>query len=250
MSQQPQEQPLRVHLEELRRRLFIASLGVATGTAVAFLFHRQIIQILSGPAIRAGAPLIFTEATEMLGVSMKVSLLGGLILALPLVAYEVVMFVSPALTSKERRWVLLSLPAITIAFITGVAFGYLVLVPPAMGFLLTFNADIAEPMIRIGHYMSLMVTLLFWMGTVFEIPIFMFVLARLRIVSYKKFARWRKFAVVLAFVLGAVITPTFDPINQSFVAAPIVLLYELGIWLAWLARPRKEPSTAPSADAT
>ncbi|MSQ21688.1 MAG: twin-arginine translocase subunit TatC [Dehalococcoidia bacterium] len=249
MSQQPQEQPLRVHLKELRRRLFVAALGVAITTVVAFGFHRNVIEILIRPAIKAGSPLIFTEVTEMLGVSMKVSLMGGLILALPLVAYEVVMFISPALTSRERRYVLLFLPAITFAFIAGVAFGYLVLIPPAMGFLLTFNADIAQPMIRIGNYMSLILTLLFWMGVVFEIPVFMFVLARLRIVSYKRFSQWRRFAIVLAFVLGAVITPTFDPVNQTLVSAPIVLLYEIGIWLAWLARSREKPQAASGADA-
>ncbi|MEK7777447.1 MAG: twin-arginine translocase subunit TatC [Chloroflexota bacterium] len=246
MSQRPQEQPLRVHLEELRRRLFIAALAVAIGTVIAFVFHREVIQFLIRPATKTGTPLIFTELTEMLGVSMKVSLMGGLILALPVVAYELVMFVSPGLTLRERRYVYLFLPGITIAFISGVAFGYFVLIPQGMGFLLTFNADIAQPMPRIGNYIGLMLTLLFWMGVVFEIPIFMFVLARLRVVSYKRFARWRRFAIVLAFLLGAVITPTFDPVNQSLVAVPIVLLYEIGIWLAWLARPRTK---APTSDA-
>ncbi|MDO8750535.1 MAG: twin-arginine translocase subunit TatC [Dehalococcoidia bacterium] len=249
MSQLPKEQPLRVHLEELRRRLFIAALAVAIGTVIVFVFHREVIQFLIRPATKTDTPLIFTEVTEMLGVSMKVSLMGGLILALPVVAYELVMFVSPGLTPRERRYVLLFLPAITIAFIGGVAFGYLVLIPPAMGFLLTFNADIAQPMIRIGNYISLILTLLFWMGLVFEIPVIMYVLARLRVVSYKRFAQWRKFAIVLAFVLGAVITPTFDPVNQTLVSAPIVLLYEIGIWLAWLARPKEKPPAAPGADA-
>ncbi|MFH1141471.1 MAG: twin-arginine translocase subunit TatC [Chloroflexota bacterium] len=249
MSQRPQEQPFRVHLEELRRRLFVAALAVAIGTVVAFVFHREVIQILVRPAIKAGSPLIFTEVTEMLGVSMKVSLMGGLILALPVVAYELVMFVSPGLTPRERRYVYLFLPGITIAFICGVAFGYFVLIPPAMGFLLTFNADIAPPMIRIGNYISLILTLLFWMGVVFEIPVFMFGLARLRVISYRRFAQWRKFAIVSAFILGAMITPTFDPVNQTLVSAPIVLLYEIGIWLAWLARPREKPAAAPTGEA-
>ena len=248
MSQRPPEVPLRVHLKELRRRLFVAALAVAIGTVVAFVFHREVIQFLIRPATRTGSSLIFTEVTEMLGISMKVSLMGGLILALPVVAYELVMFVSPGLTPRERRYVYLFLPGITIAFICGVAFGYFVLIPPAMGFLLTFNADIAQPMIRIGNYMSLIITLLFWMGVVFELPIIMYVLARLRVISYRKFAQWRKFAIVLAFVLGAMITPTFDPVNQTLVSVPIVLLYEIGIWLAWLARPRAKPSAAPAGE--
>ena len=241
---------LREHLEELRRRLFIAALGVVVGAVVAFVFHRQVLRFLMRPAANVSSipdsPLIFTQVTEMLGVSMKVSLLGGLILALPLVAYELVMFVSPGLTPRERRYVYLSLPGITAAFVAGVAFAYFVLIPPALGFLLTLNTDIATPMIRIGNYMNLMVTLLFWLGVVFETPVLMFVLARLRVVSYKTFSRWRRLAIVFAFVLGAMITPTFDPINQSLVAIPIVLLYEMGIWLAWLAR-RGEKALAMDA---
>ena len=239
-QQRPQLQPVREHLEELRRRLFIAALGTAAGTVVTFVFHRPILRFLMLPASRVptvlpDSPLIFTQLTEMLGISMKVSLMGGLVLALPLLTYELVMFVSPGLTPRERRYLYLFLPGITAAFLTGVAFGYYVLIPPALRFLLTFNADIATPMIRIGNYINLIVTLLFWMGIVFETPVLMFVLARLRVVTYKTFARWRRLAIVFAFVLGAMITPTFDPINQSLVAVPIVLLYEIGIWLAWLA---------------
>ena len=240
MTQQPEGQPLRVHLEELRRRLFIAALGTVIGTVVTFVFHRQILRFLMRPAIRVlatpDASLVYTQMTEMLGISMKISLLGGLILSLPLLTYEMLMFISPGLTSRERRYLLLFLPGITASFIGGVAFGYFVLIPPALRFLLTFNADIATPMIRIGNYTNLVLTLLFWMGVVFETPVLMFVMAKLRIASYKLFARWRRLAVVFAFVLGAMITPTFDPINQSLVAIPIVLLYEIGIWLAWLAR--------------
>jgi len=234
------EMTLRDHLGELRRRLFIASLATVVGTIASFMFHRQILRFLMQPASEipsfSDTSLIFTQVTEMLGISMKVSLLGGLILALPAWTYEIVMFAAPGLTPRERRYLLIFLPGITLAFVGGVAFGYFVMIPPALRFLLTFNADIAAPMIRIGNYINVIASLLFWMGLVFETPVLMFVLAKLRIASHRTFARWRRFAVVLAFVLGAMITPTFDPINQSLVAVPIILLYELGIWLAWLAR--------------
>ena len=250
---QRQQLTLREHLEELRKRLFIAALAVMVGAVVAFVFHRHILRLLMEPA--RGFPsipegkLVYTGLTEMLGITMKVSLLGGFILALPLVAYQLVMFIAPGLTARERRYVVFSLPVVTLAFVTGVLFGYFVLLPPALRFLLTFNSDIATPLIRIGNYMNLMVRLLFWLGVVFEAPVLMFLLAKLHLVTYKTFTRRRRIALVLAFVLGALITPTFDPINQTLVALPIIVLYEIGIWLAWLARRGEKPSPYGAADA-
>lgn len=254
MAESPGEMSLRDHLDELRRRLFISAIGVLLGTVVAFIFHRQILLFLLEPAkaidtIPAGTPLIYTLVTEMLGITMKVSLLGGFILSVPLWTYHLVMFISPGLRPRERKYLFIFLPGITIAFLIGTAFAYYVLIPPALRFLLTFNTDIAAPMIRIGSYMNLMIRLLFWMGIVFETPVLMFVLARLRVVTYRTFARWRRLAIVLAFVLGAIITPTFDPINQSLVAVPIMVLYETGIWLAWLARRGEKQSTTDIARA-
>ncbi len=235
------------HLDELRHRLFIASLGAVGGTIIAIIFHRRILEFLTRPA--GDTQLIVTAVTENLGIAMKVSFMGGFIIALPLLVYQAVMFASPGLTPRERRYLFLSLPGITFTFVGGVAFGYYVLIPPAMAFLLGFNADIAEPFITIGNYINLTVSLLFWMGVVFETPVLMFILAKLRLVRHTTFARWRRLAVVMAFVLGAIITPTFDPINQSFVAVPIIFLYETGIWLAWLARRGEKEESADKATA-
>ncbi|MCZ6891082.1 MAG: twin-arginine translocase subunit TatC [Chloroflexi bacterium] len=244
---------LREHLEELRKRLFVAALAVALGTVVAFVLHREILKLLMEPAddLLSGtdAGLIYTNLTENLGVSMKVSLLGGFILALPVVVYELVMFIAPGLTPRERRYLLMFLPAVVITFALGVLFGYFIMLPPALRFLLTFDADIATPMIRVGNYMGIVTRLLFWLGMVFEIPILIFLLAKLRLVNHRMLARRRRIAVILAFVLGAMITPTFDPINQTLVAIPIVLLYEAGIWLAWLARRGEKSSSVDVTEA-
>lgn len=248
MDKSPGEMTLRDHLTELRRRLFISAVGVLAGTIIAFIFHRQILLFLMQPAkaidaVPGDTPLIYTMVTEMLGITMKISLLGGFILSVPLWTYQLIMFISPGLNPKERKYLFIFLPGVTAAFLIGIAFSYYVLIPPALQFLLTFNSDIAAPMIRIGSYMDLMIRLLFWMGVVFETPVLMFVLARLRVFSYRTFARWRRLAIVMAFVLGALITPTFDPINQSLVAGPIIVLYETGIWLAWLARRGEKQSS-------
>ena len=234
------ELPIRNHLEELRRRLTIAALATLVTTVVAFVFHNQILSLLIRPsdldaATGGEAGLVFIEVTEMLAVTVKVSLVSGLVMAFPIILLQVIMFVAPGLTPKEKRYLFLSMPGVVLSFAAGAAFGYFVLIPPAISFLVSWGGDVATPMIRIGNYINVMVMLLFWMGVVFETPIVMFLLAKLEIVSARGFARWRRYWVVVAFILGALITPTFDPLNQALVAAPLIALYEVGIWLAKLA---------------
>lgn len=247
------ELSLRKHLEELRKRLLVSVVATVITTAVAFVFYKQIIRVLLRPAdleaaADGGPGLVFIEVTEMVAVTMKVSLVSGLVLAFPIVLYQVIMFVAPGLTFREKRYLFAFMPAVVLAFAAGVSFGYFVLIPPAISFLVGWGSDIATPMIRIGNYVNVMVMLLFWMGVVFETPIVMFLLAKLGIVSWRGFARWRKYWLVVAFILGALITPTFDPLNQSLVAVPLIVLYELGIWLARLAA-RPNRSTYPKATA-
>jgi sec-independent protein translocase protein TatC len=186
--------------------------------------------------------LIFTEMTEMLGTYMLVALAGGIVLAMPFFVYQIIMFVSPALTRQEKRYIYFALPWITLMFAGGVAFGYYVLLPPAMKFLVSFGSDIATPQIKIGNYISLVTRLLVAIGVVFELPVVTTFLAKLGIVSPQTLARQRKWAIIGAFVLAAFITPTVDPINQSLVAVPLVVLYEMSIWLAKLVyRGRTKP---------
>ena len=245
------EASLSQHLRELRRRLLISVAAVIACTVVTFIFYKQIIELLVRPAgdltasVGGGPGLVYIEVTEMVAVTLKVSLVAGFVLAFPVVLFQVVMFVAPGLTSRERRYLLTFMPAVGLAFAGGVAFGYFVLIPPAISFLLSWGSDVATPMIRIGNYVNVVVMLLFWMGIVFETPLVMFILAKLGVVSSKGFARWRRQWIVVAFILGALITPTFDPVNQLLVAAPLILLYEVGIWLAKLAA-RKRHEIVPS----
>ena len=226
------------HIGELRRRLMFSAVAVLVCTGIAFAFHQQILSFLMEPAqgfaeIPNHKP-IYTDLTEFVGIAMKVSLLGGLLLSLPFVLYQIVMFVTPGLTPGERRYLYTLLPVSLVVFLAGAAFGYRILFPPAVKFLLTFGSDLATPYIRIGNYANLMLTLLFWMGIIFETPVVMFFLSKIGVVNYRFLSRQRRYAVVVAFILGAIITPTFDPINQSLVAVPIIVMYEAGIWLARL----------------
>ena len=244
------ERPLGQHLLELRRRLIFSAAAIVVGVVIAFYFNKEIIELLKrpaddlGPATGGQPGLVAVELTENLAVSMKVALMGGLVLAFPVILYQIVMFVAPGLTSSERRYLLIFMPGVMLAFAGGVAFGYSVLIPPAINFLLGWHDDVATPLIRVSNYVGIIVRLLFWMGVVFETPVVMFLLAKLGIVSWRGFVRWRRYWIVTAFIIGAIITPTIDPVNQALVAGPLIVLYELGILLAWLGA-RRKPESVP-----
>ena len=228
------------HLAELRKRLIRSLIVVVITTILSFIFANQIFQILIFPA--QSNKFIFVELTEMFGTYMRVSLISGIILAMPYLTYEFIMFVSPALTRKEKRYVYIVLPWIALMFAGGVVFCYFILLPPAIHILLSFGSNIATPQIRIGNYVSLVTRLMLTVGLVFEMPVLSTFLARLGVLSPGWLAGKRKIAIILAFVLGGVITPTFDPINQSLVAVPLIVLYEMSIWLAKLVYPREKRS--------
>ena len=242
--------PLREHFRELRNRILACVGAILVGAAVSFYFYQDIFAFLILPAQQVAAAdgfqPIYTEVTELLGATVRVSLLGGFVLALPVVLYNAIRFVAPGLTPRERKVLFSFLPAALLAFIGGMAFGYFIMIPPALRFLLTFGGDIAEPLIRISNLVNIMVRLLFWLGLSFETPLVMYVLAMLGIVSARGFARFRRLWLVASFVIAAAITPTIDPVNQAIVAVPLIVLYEVGVLLARLAG-RRRRQTAPES---
>lgn len=235
----PEAKQFMQHTLELRKRLGWTVVCFLICTFAAFAFHNQIFSLLMEPAEDfASAPNnkpIYTELTEYLSAAFKVSLFAGIILSTPIIIYQAVMFASPGLNKKEKIYLWILIPSSLTLFLTGAAFGYWILLPPMIKFLLTFGSDVASPFIKIGNYTNIMLSLLFWMGLIFETPLIMFFLSKIGLVNYKMLRRYRRHTVVLAFVLGAIITPTIDPITQSLVAIPIILMYEAGIWLSWLA---------------
>ena len=236
------------HLGELRRRLFICVIAILVGSAVSFAFFEHIVEILVKPAedlgLGTGGELIYTEVTELLTTAIKVSFVSGLVLASPVILFQVIIFIAPGLTGREKRYLFGFMPAALLAFAGGVAFAYYVLTPPALHFLLTFGGDVAVPMIRISNIINLMIRLLFWMGLAFETPLVMYLLASLGIVSAQGLGRFRRYWVVVAFILAAIITPTVDPVNQALVAGPLLVLYEVGILLARIAKRGRKTSSA------
>ena len=228
------------HIGELRHRLIVSVIAVVITSIISFIFFEQIFDILLAPAPQ-DITLIYIEMTEMIGTIMRVCIISGIILAMPYLTYQLIMFVSPALTRKEKRYVYFILPWVALMFAAGVTFTYFILIPPATEFLITFGSDIAAPQIRIGNYISIVTKLLLAIGLVFEMPVVTTFLARIGVLKPKWLSDKRKVAFIFAFVLGAIITPTFDPINQTLVAAPLIILYELCIWLAKLVQ-KKETS--------
>jgi len=250
------------HLAELRDRLVRGTIAVAITTVLALIFNNQLFALLTFKSeltrpvfdyivntLHLTAPpvvqLYAIEMTENFGVFMKVGLIGGIIVAIPYLIYEMVMFIAPALTAKERRYVYLILPWVAMMFIVGVIFAYFILLPPAISFLLNFGTDIAATQIRVENYVSVVSRLLLAVGLVFELPVLITFLARIGVVSPKWLGDNRKWAIIIAFVVGGLITPTPDPVNQSLVSVPLYVLYEVSIWLAKLVyKKRKAPAPA------
>lgn len=221
------------HLIELRDRLIKCAIALAITMVLSFSITGFIFDALKAPV--ADLRLIRTGVAEMLVTYMKVALIGGIVLSTPVWMYQLIMFVAPGLTRQEKRYLFAALPGVLASFVIGVAFGYMVLLPPALTFMVHFGEEIAEPYIRVGDYVSTVVTLLFWIGVIFEVPLVIFILARVGVVTPALLKKNRKYAIVGAFAIAAVITPTWDPVNQTLVAVPMIVLYELGVLLSHMA---------------
>ena len=236
------------HIRELRRRLLWSVLVVVIAAFACFFFVEQIFEILKAPA--GDIDLIFIEMTEGFTTYMKISLVGGIILSMPFLIYQFVMFVIPALTRRERKSVFILLPVITVMFAGGILFAYYYLLPPAVGFLLTFGTEVAEPQIRMSNYVNFITRLLLAIGIMFELPIVTSFLARMGVITSKWLADRRRIMIIFSFVLAAFITPTPDAFNQSIVAGTMIILYEISIWLAKLMQRRRTAAATEPESST
>jgi sec-independent protein translocase protein TatC len=219
----------------------MSAIGVIIGLAISAVFGEDIIDFLKRPAEERSEDfqLQFIEPFELFVTYFRVSLLGGLILGMPMIVYQGLRFVTPALRGGEKVWLYVTVFGATVLFLSGVAFAYYIALPPALDFLLNFGDDLAEPNIRVESYIDFVTRLLFWTGVTFQTPILIMYLARFRVVRAGQLIKWWRVAIVMAFVVSAIVTPTWDPITQSLVAGPIIVLYFVGIILAWFVQPRR-----------
>ncbi|ADJ26639.1 Sec-independent protein translocase, TatC subunit [Dehalogenimonas lykanthroporepellens BL-DC-9] len=231
--------PITQHFTEMRQRFIRALAGVGVGTGLALFFGFDIIELLEGPAGDMAEQLVAIEMLEMISLYFRVSLTAGFILAMPWVLYQLFAFLMPAFTLKEKRFIFTFFPFIVIMFLGGVAFAYWVAMPPAVQFLFGFGSETIQVMPCVSNYIDVVLRLLVGIGLAFELPIILAALSAVGIVTSKWLASKRKIWFVLAFILAAFITPTMDPINQMIVAGPLIVLYEVSIWLTKVVRKRK-----------
>lgn len=222
------------HLEELRDRLVRSVIGVVVTTLLAFLFINPIMEVLLNLAGNHTIQAI--DPTETFGTYFKVAFTAGLGLAMPLLVYQLLRFLAPGLRRGEQRALLFSLPFIVLCFASGALFCYFIILPSTLNFLLGFGDPRILKQISLTKFIGFVSNFILAVGVSFELPVVLLMLAKLGIVSYDRLKGFRKYAFLLAFVIAAVITPTPDPFNQSLVAIPLFLLYELGLQLSRFAR--------------
>lgn len=220
------------HLEELRTRLIRAVVAITIGFALCIVFQERLFNIISGPIIKLlpkDTGLVFTALQDPFFVYLKVAFIAGMFLALPFVIYQLWLFVRPGLLPRERKLALPFILVATLLFYAGGAFAYFVVFPAAFKFFLKFQTETLKPMLSIKQYVSLVMLLMLAFGTVFETPVVIVFLGLLGLVQSTTLKKGRRYFVILAFIIGAILTPTPDIINQSLMALPMLLFYEVGI---------------------
>jgi sec-independent protein translocase protein TatC len=231
------------HLEDLRKRIFYSLVAILVAVIPAAVFSKDIYKILARPVTQylpAGTKLAFTTLTAPFLLYMKVAFLAAAFLAAPIVFLQVWFFVAPGLYRKEKKYVWPFVFFTTAFFIIGALFGYFIVFPYACRFFLQMGSDF-QPVITVDQYFSLILKLLLGIGAVFETPTLIFFLSRMGVVTSAWMLKNFKYAFLAVFVIAAVITPTPDPVNQTILAVPMLVLYALGILIAFaFGKERKE----------
>ena len=235
--------PLVDHLGELRHRVLIALGALVPAFAVAFAFHTTLIEWLTAP-LPDDVKLVTLGVTEPFTTAVKISLLAAFALALPVVLYQLWAFLAPAVEQHLQRLLSGFVAVATGLFLGGVAFGYFVVLPRAITFLVTFDENLYDIQVRAGYYLSFAAMLLLAMGIVFQLPVFILALVRLGVLSSDKLRRNRRIGYVAMLVL-AVALPSVDPVSLLLEALPLLALFEGSIWLA-VAFERRWQQTTPT----
>jgi len=218
------------HVNELRKRLLIIVIALVVTTIIGFTFSQQLAEILADP-IGGLSAMEAIDVTENVTAFMKISLLAGVVLALPVVVYEIFAFILPGLNQNERKWVWFMIPLATLFFAGGVLFAYFFMLPTALPFLLNFMGITTAP--RPSTYFGFVLNLLFWVGLAFELPLIVFLLARIGLITAKQLAKQWRIAIIVIAILLSLIPP--DPVNMGLMMLPLFILYLISILFAVIA---------------
>jgi sec-independent protein translocase protein TatC len=232
-----EEATLVEHLDELRTRIFVSLAALVLGFVIAFVFHHTLLDWLNAPLPAERQKPLTLGVAEPFLTAVKVSLLAGLALALPVILWQLWSFLAPAVEEHAERTVLVFVLFATALLAAGVAFGYWVVLPKAIGFLTNFDENQFQIELRARDYYGFVMTVLLAVGLVFQLPIFMLALVRLGVVSTDTLRRNRRLGYFIVAVV-AVLLPGIDPVTTILQAVPLIILYEASIWLAVLVERR------------
>jgi sec-independent protein translocase protein TatC len=230
------------HLEELRRRIIYALIAVAVGFFACWAYAERIYAIMQKPIITAlhangmSEKLVYLNPTEPFNLYLKVAFMAGLFVTSPFVLYQVWMFISPGLYRHEKRYVMPFMFSTVGLFLAGGVFGYKIVYPQALNFLISYGKQF-QPMITIGEYTDLFLMIIIGMGVIFELPILVFFLSLMGIVTAGWMWRNFRYSILVIFIIAAIVTPTTDILNMCIFAAPMVALYALSIGIAYIVHP-------------
>jgi sec-independent protein translocase protein TatC len=220
------------HLQELQNRMVKSAIALFITTLISAIFTTRILTLLIAPY---GQKLQVLGPTEGISIYFRVALLSGLVLAMPVLVYQFLMFILPGLEENEKRYVYWGVPAAFFLFLVGVSFAWFIMLPSAIGFLSQWQTEIFKQEWQSQKYIPFVTSLIFWIGLSFETPLIIFIMAKLNLVTPQFLLKQWRFAVVIIAIMAAMITPTVDPFNMALVMLPLVVLYGVSILLAYLA---------------
>jgi len=229
--------------QRLRKTLIASFIAFSIGAGATFYWSADVFSFLLAPADGLLSPFeglpVFNSPVDMFGATIGLSMKGGQVLALPVLTVGLLSMLKPLISSRFWWFITIFTSLIVGFFLTGLSFVYWVMMPVSLSVLLTFGDGIAVPVILLDQYMELLLSLMMWVGFIFELPVVMYLLSKFRIVSYQRARRVRKYVPFVSLILAALITPSLDGLLTMLVAIPMYLLYEVGLFTAWLAHPEE-----------
>jgi sec-independent protein translocase protein TatC len=234
--------PLTAHLEELKKRLVRSLIAIGIGFVVCYYFKDPLFKIITKPLLEVmpkDSYMIFTSLPEAFFTYMKVAFFASLFLTAPFTLYQIWKFISPGLYPREKKYVVPFVLTSSLLFIGGILFAYFLALPPAFGFFVEFATDTLRPMFTMREYLSFALKLLLAFGVSFQLPVFIFFMTKLGIVNSRILAKQRRYAILIIFIAAAILTPSPDAFTQIIMAIPLMILYEISVFIAKFVEKKK-----------